>query len=67
MTAFGLTLNSSCYAALIQTHKNHRPVNQVTFQKVGITCYIPVMNLILHDLPVSNPVFSSKAFNLFTM
>jgi hypothetical protein len=34
MAASGLTLNSSCYCALIMAYKNRKPVNEDTFHKI---------------------------------
>jgi hypothetical protein len=34
MAACGLTLNSSCYSALIMAYKNRKPVNEDTVHKI---------------------------------
>jgi pentatricopeptide repeat protein len=37
MAACGLTLNSSCYSALIMAYKNRKPVNEDTVHKVALS------------------------------
>ena len=66
MAAFGLTLNSSCYAALIRAYKNRRPINHVTFEKVSMTRHDLSFSY-LPSVSTSATALSSNVFNLLVL